>query len=389
MSGVAGVPAAARRDSVALALASLRSVRWPQVRIAALFGFTVSTATLLIFIMPIAFFDPAPVWQVFAQMLLIDQIKAFVLLAAVVVADGAVDRGARRRRAYLFATLVGCTAGIAVTEPVQWLWRDASSCPSHRPWTCAPIAYWYWPSFLLTHWLLLGGCGVFLYADARAARRTGQLLRVAELERLKRSKQALESQLQAMQARVEPRFLFNTLAQVEQLYRDDPPLAARMLDELIAYLRAAMPRMRDTASTVGQEVDLVRAYLGIVRMRLGERLDFRLDLPADAHHARMPPMMLLPLVDHAVVHGLERGAAEGRLDLRVEVGGGRLRLLLRDTGAGFLPDPARDALPELQDRLRALYGNDAALRLAPDADRGTRAVLDLPLDEPRGAAEEA
>jgi hypothetical protein len=375
------------RGFLALALASLKAIKQPQLRLAALFGLTVTTATILIFILPITRVYRTPLWQVFAQSLLVDQIKAIVLLAAVVIADAAVEGGARRGRAYVIAALVGCTIGIAVTEPVQWLWRDGSSCPPSRPWTCAPLAYWYWPMFQLTHWLLLGGCGVFLYADARAARRTAALLRASELDRLRRSKQALESRLQAMQARVEPRFLFNTLAQVEQLYRDDPPLAARMLDELIAYLRAAMPAMRDTASTVGQEVDLVRAYLGIVRMRLGNRLAFDLDVPADARSARMPPMMLLPLVDHAVVNGLEQGRADGRLDLNVEVVQGRLRLVLRDSGAGFLPDTACAALPEIKDRLRALYGDAAELRLAA-LDRGTSAVLDLPMDETRAGTEE-
>jgi hypothetical protein len=379
MTAAAMAPAASPRAFVQHALASLRAIRWPQLRLAALFGLTVTTATMLIFSLPIVLFHPGPLWHVVLQSLLVDQVKAVVLLATVVVADAAVDRGANRRKAYLVATLVGCTVGIALTEPVQWLWRDAACTPG-RPWTCAPMAYWYWPTFLLTHWLLLGGCAVFLYADARAARRTAMLLRAAELDRLKRSKQALESRLQAMQARVEPRFLFNTLAQVEQLYRTDAPLASRMLDELIAYLRAAMPRMRDTSSTVGQEVDLVRAYLGIVRLRLGARLDFRLDVPAEARDARMPPMMLLPLVDHAVVHGFERVDADGRLDLTVEIANGRLRLVVRDTGAGFLPGAAREGLAELQDRLQALFGDEAALRLAPDAGGGTSAALDLPLD---------
>ena len=388
MTSLPARPTASPAQLVAHALAALRAVQPSQLRLAAFFGVTVSTATLLIFILPIALVYAAPVWQVYLQMLAVDQVKAFALLACVAIADAAVDRGGSRRTAYLVATVLGCTLGIILTEPMQWLWRDASSCPPNRPWTCAPMAYWYWPMFQLTHWLLLGGCGGFLYADARAARRTAALLRSAELDRLRRSKQALESRLQAMQARVEPRFLFNTLAQVEQLYRDDPPLAARMLDELIAYLRAAMPKMRDTASTVGQEVDLVRAYLGIVGMRLGERLAFAFDVPAATRHTRMPPMMLLPLVDHAVVHGLEQGNADGRLDLTVEVAHGRLRLVLRDTGAGFLPDAARAALSELQERLRALYGEAAELRLAAERDHGTSAVLDLPMDETRTVAEE-
>jgi Histidine kinase len=107
-----------------------------------------------------------------------------------------------------------------------------------------------------------------------------------------------------MQARVEPPFLFNTLAQVKRLYEMDATLAQRMLDDLVAYLRAAMPHMRDTSSTMKQEIELARAYLDIVKIRLGDRLAFDIQVPEGAGDVRMPPMMLLPLIDHAVVRGL-------------------------------------------------------------------------------------
>ena len=118
------------------------------------------------------------------------------------------------------------------------------------------------------------------------------------------TRDVLESRLAAMQAQVEPQFLFNTLAQVERLYEIDPARAARMLDDLIAYLRAAMPLMRDTSSTVKQEIDLARAYLDIVRIRLGDRLAFAIEVPSDGgsrRHARQQlPAETTPLVDQVV-----------------------------------------------------------------------------------------
>ena len=108
---------------------------------------------------------------------------------------------------------------------------------------------------------ILGGAATFVYTDRRRALAARARMHAAELERARAAKRTLESRLQAMQARVEPQFLFNTLAQVRDLYRADAALGERMLDELIAYLRAAMPKMRDTSSTVGQEIELVRAYL--------------------------------------------------------------------------------------------------------------------------------
>ena len=117
-----------------------------------------------------------------------------------------------------------------------------------------------------------------------------------------------------------------------------------MLDDLIAYLRAAMPRMRDTSSTVAQEMELARAYLAIVKVRLGDRLEFVIDVPDGVGGARMPPMMLLPLIDHAVVHGLAPAQAAGTLFVAMEVAGDRLRLKVTDSGAGFVPEAGGDGI---------------------------------------------
>jgi LytS/YehU family sensor histidine kinase len=225
---------------------------------------------------------------------------------------------------------------------------------------------------------LLGGFAVFFYADRRAAHKTEATLRAAELDRIRKREIALESRLQAMQARVEPQFLFNTLSQVERLYEIDLAAAERMLDNLIDYLRAAMPLMRRTSSTVAQELELARAYLAIVKARLGERLVFDIDVPAHAGDARLPPMMLLPLIDHAVAYGLGERHDCGRLRIAVEVAGGRLRLAIRDSGAGFLREDASDGVAGVRERLAALYGDDASLVLRCADEGATVAVMDIP-----------
>src|SRR5690242_18686938 len=173
----------------------------------------------------------------------------------------------------------------------------------------------------------------------------------------------LEARLKVMQARIEPQFLFNTLAQVRKLYHIDAALSGEMLDQLIAYLRAAMPRMRDTSSTLGQELELVASYLAIIKIRMGGRLEFSIDTSAELTDARMPPMMLLPLVDHAVVHGLEAPHGEGTLRIQSAVQGSRLQLSIHDDGAGFVPEDAGDAVAAIRERLHALYGGNATLTL--------------------------
>src|SRR4030095_1028436 len=152
--------------------------------------------------------------------------------------------------------------------------------------------------------VLFGGGVVWVINDRRRAALGRARMHGAEMERITAEKRGTEPALRGMRARVEPQFLFNTLAQVKQLYERDAPVGEQMLDELIAYLRAAMPKMRDTSSTVGQEVELARAYLAIVKVRLGERFTYEIESSPAVADERMPPMMLLPLLDHALARVL-------------------------------------------------------------------------------------
>ncbi|MFI4925503.1 MAG: sensor histidine kinase, partial [Vicinamibacteria bacterium] len=220
------------------------------------------------------------------------------------------------------------------------------------------------------------------HAYRRRSLATAARLRAAEANRVAKSRQMIEARLTAMQARVEPQFLFNTLAQVGELHRRDPGRALDMLDRLIDYLRAAMPKMRDTSSTVAQEVELARAYLDIVRLRLGDRLRVSIDVPPEASVARMPPMMLLPLIDHTVVRGLGPASEGGAVRIAAEVAGGRLRLTLVDSGAAIVPDADAEGIAAIRQRLEALYGSDATLDVHRAGGRATEALLDLPLESP-------
>jgi hypothetical protein len=311
-----------------------------------------------------------------------DQIRALWLMIAIVIADRIVDDGAPRRRTYVLAALAGCLAGFMASEPFHWVWRtyvQPNAWPQRWWWTMGTTGNVFWPALHFLLWLPAGSAFVFLYAHWRSARRTAHLLSAAELDRIRRSRMALETRLQAMQARVEPQFLFNTLAQVARLYQSDASLAGRTLDDLIAYLRAAMPAMRGTSSTVAQEVELARAYLDIVRMRLSDRLRVSIDIPPDVGDARMPPMMLLPLIDHTVVRGLGPASEGGAVRIAAQVVAGRLRMTIVDSGAAIVPDMDADGIASIRQRLEALYGGDATLDVHRAGERATEAVLDLPL----------
>ena len=297
-----------------------------------------------------------------------DQIKTFGLLLALLVADRAAATDPERRGLYALAVVLGAAAGmIAAVTALSILFHlllDWGPIP-----TIAQILY----SFLET--VMLGAAIFWVINDRRRALRARARMHRAEIERIGAQKRSIESDLQAMQARVEPQFLFSTLAQVKRLYQRDAALGERMLDELIVYLRAAVPRMRDTSSTIGQEIDLARAYLAIVRLRPGERFDYTIDVPSGANDLRIPPMMLLPLVDHATARSLIGPQTNGSVHVHLELANEGVCLRIADSGAAFLPDNKDEAIAGIEERLHALYGDDARLMLHRQADGGTEAIL--------------
>jgi Histidine kinase len=380
----AAVAAESPRHPLTLAIDAVLAITAAQMRVTAVLGLCLTSITLVVFWAPIMqIARNNSWWAIVTDVAVADQIRAFILLIAVASANRAADEGYPPRNAYVFAALVGCVAGVLASEPFEWAWRAVfltGPAPAGRPWLQGNAIFYYRPIFALTNWLLIGSAAVFLYAGRRASLRTAQRLRTAELERIRRSKAALESRLQAMQARVEPQFLFNTLVQVERLYELNLGLAARMLDDLIAYLRAAMPLMRDTSSTVAQEFELARAYLDIVRVRLGERLAVTVETPSGGEDIRMPPMMLLPLIDHAIVRGFAPTNAEGAISIRTDVTGDRLRLTITDSGAGFVPETGGEGLATIRERLTALYGDKGTLQFRQSDSTSSEAVLDIPLE---------
>jgi hypothetical protein len=201
------------------------------------------------------------------------------------------------------------------------------------------------------------------------------------------SRQVTEARLQALQAQVEPHCLYNTLANVQALNEVDPPAANLMVGHLIQYLRASLPKMRESTSTVGQELELVRAYLNILHMRMGPRLAFGINAPDDVLACAFPPMMLLSLVENAIKHGLEPQRDGGRIDVVVErlleANGEALRIQVKDTGRGLSDTPLQTGsglgLSNLRERLAALYGARGRFSLTSNDPKGVVASIEVPL----------
>jgi sensor histidine kinase YesM len=199
-------------------------------------------------------------------------------------------------------------------------------------------------------------------------------------------REMLATRLAMLQAQIEPHFLYNTLANVQALARTDVRSSDTMLGHLIDYLRSAMPAMRAGTSTLGREFDLARAYLAIMRFRMGERLQFSVHAPAELVGHEFPPTLVGTLVENAVKHGLERSAAGGRIDVAASVDGSavppRLVVEVTDTGLGFSASSGSGVgLANARERLSLLYGADADLELMPNpsALTGISARVRIPL----------
>jgi signal transduction histidine kinase len=227
---------------------------------------------------------------------------------------------------------------------------------------------------LLAPWAALSA--LVRQKDALARRQALEFdLRRSELER-----RALDARLQLLRAQVAPHFLFNTLANVQALVDARSGRASAVLGSLIAYLRAATPRLDDAATTVAQELALARAYLELMHMRMPDRLAFTVEADEAALALRCPPMTLLTLTENAIRHGVDPSEAGGQIAIAVRRRAGRCLIRVADTGAGFQDATSGlgTGLASLRERLALSFAGDARLTLADNDPHGVVAEVDIP-----------
>ncbi|MHB8446671.1 MAG: sensor histidine kinase [Rudaea sp.] len=202
-----------------------------------------------------------------------------------------------------------------------------------------------------------------------------------DLERSEYERKALDARLSLLQAQVEPHFLFNTLANIRELVDEGSPQASKVLDNLITYLRAAVPHLHDSATTLQREMDLARAYLEVMHMRMPDRLTFAFHVEDAAMPLSCPPMTLLSLVENAVRHGIDPSENGGHIDVRACVRGERCRVEVADTGVGLAPatDGSGTGLANLRERLTQAFGTSAQLWLYPSQPHGAIAEIEFPV----------
>ena len=217
-----------------------------------------------------------------------------------------------------------------------------------------------------------------IQAEAQAAQAT----EAAEAESLKR--QVVEARMAAMQAQVEPHFLFNTLASIDHLIETDPQRASVMQKNLIALLRASMPTLRDGDGgprDLRRELEVIRPYLEILKVRMEDRLRTEIDVPEGLLSAEFPAMMIQTLVENAIKHGLEPKPEGGSLAVRAEVQHGKLAVTVADSGVGFGKAATAGTgvgLANVRERLQLLYGSKASLSVRENNGGGTAVTITVP-----------
>jgi hypothetical protein len=274
-------------------------------------------------------------------------------------------------------------AGVAVTVPIvtvtMWMastghgappfWEDADRMAGFGTLTGVGL--------LMSPWVALGA--IVRQKDALAREQALAL----ELAKSEVERQALDARLNLLQAQVAPHFLFNTLANVQALVDAGSPRASEVLRSLVAYLRAAVPRLNEPATTLGQELALVRAYLDLMKMRMPDRLQFGLEADESAMGLRCPPMTLLTLVENAVRHGIDPSEEGGRIEVIVRRLGDRCTLLVRNSGAGLAASGQGlgTGLTALRERLQLVFGDAATLTVATAEPQGVVATVAFPARE--------
>ena len=201
-----------------------------------------------------------------------------------------------------------------------------------------------------------------------------------ERERRERiERESLAANLRTLQAQIEPHFLFNTLANVSSLIDSDRAEAKRMLESFIRFLRASLAATRGEATTLGAEAELIAAYLEVLRVRMQSRLRYTIDVPAELREFALPPMLLQPVVENAIRHGLEPKVDGGEVRMGARRDGERVVVEIADSGVGFAPTTRGGVgLSNVRERLKLLYGDRASLAVTDTAGGGATVRMELP-----------
>ncbi len=204
-------------------------------------------------------------------------------------------------------------------------------------------------------------------------------LREQQFKLSQNEKQLAQAQLRLLQAQVEPHFLFNTLSNIDALVEVEPKRSKKMLKDLTQYLRAALSHSRSNRTTLGEELELLERFLAISQVRMGERLSYSIDVPLALLSRSLPPMLLQPLVENAIKHGIEPSAQGGKVIVKAEADNEILRITVSDTGLGLQSASGSGfGIANIRERLNTLYEGKARIEVRDNPPHGVISILEVP-----------
>jgi len=227
--------------------------------------------------------------------------------------------------------------------------------------------------------LFFGGIGSITYFLSQRIEQLDAEVKQRRMNEMESEKRQMEAQLKMLQAQIEPHFLFNTLANVSSLIDTDPALSKKLLERLNDWLRIALVRTRSDNATLGDELEMLENYLQILKIRFGDRLRWDTDVEGEARNLVFPPMLLQPLVENAVRHGIEPKIGGGEIQIRASLCDTLLRIEVSDTGVGLIgKEGGGTGLANIRARLATLYGERGRLTIQDGHNGGVTAILELP-----------
>jgi LytS/YehU family sensor histidine kinase len=268
-------------------------------------------------------------------------------------------------------------AAIGVTLGLTWI-LSAFSGPNILALIDNRYGLYIQTLLLNTMFVVIAGFTIISRAKMATAQAHMQQERIM---RLTSEKKAAETHLKLLQAQIEPHFLFNTLSTILSLLDTDSGSGKTMLMDFIRYLRISLSKTRRESSTIDEEITLITAYLNLYKVRMADRLEFVIQLPDKLKKHPIAPMIVQPLVENAIRHGLQNKSSGGKILIRVQQTGDKIRLEIADTGNGF--DTERQGgtgLSNVRSRLKSIYGDAARLILEDNRPSGLRAIIEVPYE---------
>ena len=289
----------------------------------------------------------------------------------------------RSRRIVLFVILAACGGAIGafITEPTAFVETMAKK---------GPLVIFATATLGLLMALLATGLAMLRQREKVAIEASIRAESAARLREEQLAHRVVDARLAALQAQVEPHFLFNTLGAITELAEPSSPAAAELCRQLVDFLRGSLGALRAGTTTLGTDIDIATAYLQVMATRLGRRMSWSIDVSEPLREVALPPAMTISLVENAIKHGIEPWPEAATIAISARVDREGLVLVVEDTGRGLVDaeDGTGFGLANIRARLRLQYGDRASLELSPNRPRGTRAMLRVPIEVSKETAAE-